>query len=334
MAVYQPGPIAGEWSASPEGTSYELPPGTSDAYGPSGGAPLTWSDPLPPAGAHLTGQIGGCPPGPPPGCGPYGSTWMAQTNWAWQVLPAGVMYHHYLADVRASRLSSSFTWEQDLGWLWDIALGGHVALLRFGDRGESGRLQGWEWTVEGAGFPRLDLEQNLDLVGADFRAGTFIAHSRNRWQARFGYYHISSHLGDEFLLRNPGYPRLNYVRDELVLGLSYFLTDDLRLYSDVGGAFYTSGGAQPVELQFGAEFSPAFPTGLRPVPFFAVHGNLRQDLDFGGYLVVQGGAQWRGPLPWGHRMRVGAEYFNGKSRQYSFFNQFEQQIGVGLWYDY
>lgn len=311
----------------------------TDSYVPaapdssSGAPPPGWFG-APPGPAALTGEIAPCPPGGPPGCGPFGSDFLAAPNWSWQVLPEGVLYHQYLADVRASRLSSSFVWEQDQGWLWDIGLGGHIALVRFGDRGESGRVQGWEWQVEGAGFPRLDFENDLDLLASDFRAGTWLAWSRRRLQARFGYYHLSSHAGDELLLRDPAFVRINYVRDQVGVGLAYFLTDDLRLYSDAGYAFYTSGGAQPIELQFGVEFSPAFPTGPLPVPFLAVHGNLREELDFGGYLVVQAGAQWRGALPGNHRMRIGLEYFNGKSRQYEFFREFEQQVGLGLWYDF
>ena len=47
---------------------------------------------------------------------------------------------------------------------------------------------------------------------------------------------------------------------------------------------------------------------------------------------MQTGWQWRGPS--GHLMRLGLEYFNGKSEQYQFTNDYEQQIGVGLWYDF
>ena len=36
----------------------------------------------------------------------------------------------------------------------------------------------------------------------------------------------------------------------------------------------------------------------------------------------------------GHLFRVGMQYFNGMSDQGQFDNTFEEQIGVGLWYDY
>ena len=34
---------------------------------------------------------------------------------------------------------------------------------------------------------------------------------------KLAYYHISAHIGDEFLERNPTFERVNYVRDAAVL---------------------------------------------------------------------------------------------------------------------
>jgi len=33
-------------------------------------------------------------------------------------------------------------------------------------------------------------------------------------------------------------------------------------------------------------------------------------------------------------MRIGLHYLNGKSTQYQTFTKNEQQIGLGLWYDF
>ncbi len=274
----------------------------------------------------LPGQFAGGPG--------WAGAYAVQRNRAWQWLPSGLIFRQYLADPKAPRLGSSFMYQQQFGWVWDIALGGRVGLARWGRPGTSGRLEGWQLDVEGAGFPRLDLETNRDLLAADFRAGSFLTHGRGRWQSQFGYYHLSSHAGDELLLRNPAFVRVNYVRDELVASLAYFMTDAIRVYGEAGYAVYTGGGARPWELQFGAELSPPRATRFAPTPFAAVHGNLRQEFNFGGYLVVQAGAQWQGAGPSARRLRAGLEYFNGKSRQYEFFQNFEQQIGMGVWYDY
>ncbi|MCD4728149.1 MAG: DUF1207 domain-containing protein, partial [Pirellulales bacterium] len=177
----------------------------------------------------------------------------------------------------------------------------------------------------------MDLDNDRDLVSADFRFGIPLTTRRGCWEAKFAYYHLSSHLGDEFMVRNPGYPRINYVRDAMVLGMSVYFGPNLRLYSEADWAFNTDGGARPWEFQFGADFSPAEPTGVWGAPFFAINAHLREANDFGGNMTVQSGWQWRGCT--GHLCRIGMQYFNGMSDQTQFYNTFEEQIGFGLWYD-
>lgn len=260
------------------------------------------------------------------------------TTRSWQFLPDGLLYKQYLASVREPRLGGSWTYETaNSGVPWDIMLGGRVGLLRWGSSGVDipyGRPDGWQWDAEGAAIVRLDLKTRRDLIGSDFRAGTFLTRARGPWESRFGYYHLSAHAGDELLLRTPGFLRINYTRDVIVLGLAYRVVPDLRLYSEGGYSVANGGGSQPWEFQFGADYSPVEPTlGLTPAPFVAVNGHLREELNFGGNFVVQTGWQWRSQAN-GHLLRTGLEYYNGKSRQQQLFNRFEQQIGMGVWYDY
>ena len=65
-------------------------------------------------------------------------------------------------------------------------------------------------------------------------------------------------MADEFLINNPAFPRLNFSRDVLVLGGSYYLTVDLRLYAEAGWAFDSDGGMHR-EFQFGIDYSPVLP---------------------------------------------------------------------------
>jgi len=250
--------------------------------------------------------------------------------WTWQVLPDGLIYRSYLASGKESRFANHWFRERDMGWLWDITLGGRVGMLRYGTQ-DSAFPEGWQLDVEGAVFPRLDMERNRDLVSADFRAGFPLTVRQGRWEGKFSYYHLSSHLGDEFL-ETFSATRINYVRDALVLGVAFRPNADVRLYTEAGWAFYTKGGSRPWEFQFGIDYSPAEQLGLFPAPFFAVNGRIRQEVDFGGNFTVQTGCQWRGQS--GHLLRLGMHYFNGKTDQYQFFNQHEEQIGLATWYDY
>lgn len=264
---------------------------------------------------------------PPPVGLPVGG----RNSWTWQLLPPSLLYKSYLAGQREPRLGTQWVYERNYGWYWDSTLGGRAGILRYGSS-DTVLPEGWQLDVEGAAFPRLDAEHARDLVAADFRAGVPLTFRRGPWALKFGYYHLSSHLGDEFMITNPSVPRINYVRDSLVLGIALHPHPDWRLYSEVGYAFYIDGGALPWELQFGAEFSPAEPTTIFGAPFAACNGHLRQENDFGGNVTVQLGWQWRGQ--YGRVFRIGAQYLNGLSPQYQFYRDFEEQVGVGIWYDF
>jgi hypothetical protein len=144
---------------------------------------------------------------------------------------------------------------------------------------------------------------------------------------------LSSHLGDELALREPGTleERVNYVRDAIVLGTSCYPHPAWRQYAEVGWAFHLGGGAQPWDAQFGSELSLTTLTGYGGTPFFAVNGRLREEHDFGGDVSVQAGWLRRGIF--GQTLRFGVHYYNGKSSQFQFFDNSEEQIGIGLWYD-
>jgi hypothetical protein len=250
--------------------------------------------------------------------------------WVWQLLPEGLVYRSYLAGVKEPRLGLVITSQSGFGPIWDAVLGARVALLRYGTP-TAYRPEGWEVQLEGAAMPRLQpVEESTPLVSTDYRIGVPVAYANGPWQFKTGYYHVSAHLGDEFMILNPGVTRINYVRDAIMLGVGYYYTEDLRLFAEFDYAPSPSGGAEPCEFQFGVDYSPAVRGGA---PFAAFYGNLRQELDYGGFFVVQAGWQWRGGAAL-HTMRLGVEYLNGQSPQYEFFNTFEHHVGFGIWYDF
>jgi hypothetical protein len=139
-------------------------------------------------------------------------------------------------------------------------------------------------------------------------------------------------LGDELIVRTPGATRDNYVRDAMVFGVSYNPTPDWRLYGEAGYAFFTAGGAEPWEFQFGVEYAEAGPTDIYGTPFFATNGHLREELDFGGDYALQVGWLWRGAS--GSTFRTGFQFLTGHSNIYQFYDESEEQYGWAIWYDF
>ncbi len=253
--------------------------------------------------------------------------------WDWQVLPEGLIYHSYWAGVHEPRLGGVLQHISSGDSFIDGTVGGRAGILRYGSANAI-FPQGWQLDIEAATMLRLTLDEIRDFETADYRIGIPLTYGIDNWQFKFEVYHLSSHLGDEYAIAHPGSldDRINYVRDEVVLGASYYPVPVCRLYSEVGYAFNTDGGSEPWEFQFGTELSRPGPTGTRGTPFLAINGHLREDVDFGGDVSTQLGWLWRGNS--GQVLRTGVHYFNGKSSQYQTFDHYEQQFGVGLWFDF
>lgn len=250
--------------------------------------------------------------------------------WGLVVLPESLIYRSYLAGIKESRMGAQLVNRQDDGTLLDGTLGGRIGILRLGPRDKP---LGYQVDVEGSAQVRLDPAEDVDVRSVDFRAGVPFSYGWGNQQIKFGYYHLSSHLGDEFVLKNPGFKRLNFARDVLILGYSIYPTERLRFYGEAGWAFWSDVSGL-WEFQFGAEYAPTRPTGIRGEPFWAINGHLRQEVNYGGGLTAQAGWAWRDDGPAGRLFRIGLHYYNGESPQFSFFDDFEQQIGGGVWYDF
>lgn len=265
----------------------------------------------------------------------------APRPWSWQLMPNNLIYTSYLAGPKEPRLGT--VWYDDTapsltepgqteGWLWDSTLGGRASILRYGSDTVL-HPQGFEVQIEGAAFVRLDPEDERDFRSGDYRFGIPLVYSTGRWQSKLAYYHNSAHLGDEFMIKNPTFPRVNYVRDVIVLGGSWYPLDWMRLYGEVGYSFFNAGGSKPWEFQFGTELLQARPTGGWGKPFLAVNSMLRQELNYGGNVTAQAGWFWRGRAS-EKLYRIGVEYLYGSDPQYEFTFYNQNRFGVGMWYDF
>lgn len=249
--------------------------------------------------------------------------------WQHRMLPEGLVWRSYLAGVHEPRFSGIIFADKDGTPMLDVVLGGRMAVWRYGTNAP-GAPEGYELQIEGAALPRLNLDQFWDLEAVDFRFGVPLVWRQDRWQWKAGYYHLSAHMGDELAAREGILAqRINYARDVLIAGVAFFPLPAWRWYAEAGWAFYTDGGAEPWEFQFGVDIATPGPTGPGGVPFAAVNGQLHEEVDFGGSLTTQAGWLWRGNS--GRNLRLGVHYYNGKSSQYQFFDFFEEQLGVGLW---
>ncbi len=254
------------------------------------------------------------------------------TAYDWHLLPDGLLWRSYLAGPHEPRISTVIFNDNSGGVFWDATLGGRVGLLRYGTAGAK-RPSGIQWDLEGATITRLDILHAEDVESLDYRFGTEITAADGPWAIKFGYFHISSHVGDEYLVRNPTFDRINYVTESWIIGGSHSPSDSIRLYGEFANAFRASGGAKRYQFQTGAEYTPVARSPRVGAPFAAVNLNFREAVDYDVSTTVQIGWSFQGPES-GRRLRFGAQYADGPTSQYSFFERRESYLGLGVWFDY
>jgi hypothetical protein len=132
----------------------------------------------------------------------------------------------------------------------------------------------WQIGVDAAVFAIFDLDApSSDLVNADYWLGLPLSYRKNSFSTMLRLYHQSSHLGDEFLLRNR-VDRVNVSYEGVDLRLSYDLFKKIvRLYA--GGGYILRREPDDLErlsAQGGVE--DPFPLGI-PREAFPAGGGSR-----------------------------------------------------------
>ena len=124
------------------------------------------------------------------------------------------------------------------------------------------------------------------LINADYYVSFTTTYAICKWSYRLRYFHISSHIGDEYLLNHPQFDRRNPSTETIDLFAAYDLTDEIRFYGGLGWVlnedrsfretrFLAEGGAELRIPRLGFNYCQSYICGR---PFFAFH--LRYKADF------------------------------------------------------
>ncbi len=216
-----------------------------------------------------------------------------------------------------------FRWIDVLPWHGDMQIG----------------IEAGIWSVFNLD-PHPKIDPGTELVNTDFYVGIPISYAVNKWAFRFRIYHISSHLGDEYMVNHPNVVRLNPSYEAIDFFSSWQATDYLRLYIGPGVILH-SDDSYPMKhlyVEYGAE---ARFLGLKMYyhrlygTFFAgVHLQnwqvLKWDID-GTYVL---GYEWSKMQGVGRKIRVYAEYHHGFSLEGQFFKKRTQYGALNFAYGF
>lgn len=169
-----------------------------------------------------------------------------------------------------------------------VSAGANFGLWR---RTARGGTDGIQVGVLGAIFSQFDLNRSsADLINTDFLVGIPVSARRGAWSGRARLTHLSSHLGDEFIVRNRGV-RVRNFGYEMVDVLVAREWQSLRLYAGAGAVFNSSTRFSPGVLQAGGELKPKWKPhwkilGLSPRTIFAVDFKSLEQQGWGGTWSV------------------------------------------------
>jgi len=248
-----------------------------------------------------------------------------------EFLPKGSLFAPLIADPRWPHFSityQGFLDDPQLGNVIAISLGETFSLLRVNTLGSGA----WEFGLQVGVFSIFDLDgPSSDLINADYIVGIPVTYRLGNFSALARVFHQSSHLGDEFLLRNR-VDRINLSYETVDLKLSYEVTKSLRIYGGGGYSFHR----EPRELapwsaQSGVEVrSPWTLLDGRLRPLAALDLQHREENDWQTDLSLRVGIQFEKLPFFGRKLQLMLEYFNGHSPNGQFYRDKIEYLGVGI----
>ena len=191
---------------------------------------------------------------------------------------------------------------------------------------------GIQMGISGGVFAQFDLRAaSFDLINADYVVGLPVTFRRSAFSLRFRPYHQSSHLGDEFILRQGDLERENLSFEALELILSQE-AGPLRVYG--GGEWLFRREPEVLEdllAHAGAEIRAGSLYGLRFVA--AVDMKSTEEHDWSPAWSARAGVElavWRDnghpPRQW----QILVEFYDGPAPYGQFFQESLRWFGLGV----
>jgi len=227
-----------------------------------------------------------------------------------------------------------FRWLDVLPWHGDMQIG----------------IEAGIWAVFNMDVHGYNPQGGTELVNTDYYVGIPLTYAINKWSYRLRIYHISSHLGDEFLVNHPEYVnnvptgqnphRRNPSFEALDFFGSYQATDSLRVYLGPGFILHSdkSFPMKTYYLEYGAEVRFL---GLK-MYYHRLYGTFFagadwqnwefQHWDINGTYVL--GYEWSKLQNMGRKLRIFGEFHHGFSCEGQFMKKRTTYWGIKMSYGF
>ncbi len=246
------------------------------------------------------------------------------------VLPRGELFEPLVADGRWPRFSGEYQLRlgtDEFDRLAVVSFGESFSLVRSPqyDWGE------WEFGIQAMVDAIFDMDKkSSDLSNEDYLIGLTGSVRSDGVTTQFRVYHISSHVGDEYLIAN-GLTRKSVSFEVIDLLASYEPRDWMRVYGGGGVLINPHPAYDLIVTQFGVELtSPLTFSSRRVTPIFGTDLQLRQENDWIPEVAVLCGLRLANPEDDVRRIEVFARFYHGRSPDGQFFDQTIDSLGLGV----
>lgn len=180
-------------------------------------------------------------------------------------------------------------------------------------------------SLAGGAFTRFDLEGNgNEFVEAHFRVGLRLRAAMAGLEARAELYHVSSHLGDEYLVRTGREP-ISTSREGLELLLGGTILSSVRLYGGPGLLLRSTEDLDPGSLRAGAEWLPERPRWGPFRPYASAELFAWEEVGWEPLIAAEAGVAFGGG-----RYRTAFVVGSGPSRAEQFLREDETLYGLSF----
>ena len=255
-----------------------------------------------------------------------------QTN-SYELFPQDQLYPSYLANPLRSMFSVQMKFIDESAIAntgnrrFDLKIGGRLGIFRV----KSSQRE-WQLTLEGGFHGLFDIKHSEDNIGWDgIYALSLDVRENEHFTWRVGTHHISSHIGDELVLRT-GRTRINYTRQELRAGAAWQVTPEWLTYAEIARAYDINNKVlqkhwrKEVGIQYEKRhnvfYSAGFYAGLDLSSYEENNWDINKAAQF-GLVFVNDERHWR----------LGLEIYDGRVQIGEFFRDKEKYIGLGFWVD-
>lgn len=258
------------------------------------------------------------------------------------VFPEADVFRPLLADPKQPQFFAAYQGTKVYSTNQSVNIGSVGFGENFGLVGRRNGCDGWQIGILAGVFAQFNLDSpSSDLLNADYVVGVPVSWRSGLFSTRLRLYHQSSHLGDEFLLGNPGFNRVNLSFEAVEAIVSLDAPGGWgRMYA--GGSYLVHRDPATLDrsgVQWGFELrgpdliNPILETQLprlRLTPVFGADFKSFEELSWTINSNVVGGLEWS-KTGGNRRFRLLLNYYHGFAPYGQFFGQKVEWFGVGLY---